>query len=176
VDIAEITDVRIGIGYRHGKQAVLIDCIIEDPEDIQTAEYIFPAGITAIPSVGDQVIICEISPEFLVATATNSGITMVQEQGELALYSIDSGTIKATIKLLTDGTISLNNGDSSATKFESLKDGFDQLTADFNDFVDTYNLHTHVVASGTAAKVVAPFIADKTDADIDSAKSESIRV
>jgi len=171
MEIATILSISIGQGYRHGKQSVLLNCQLEDPEDIREVEYLFPSGMASLPTVGDQVIIVEISPEYLVAIATNSGTQTVTKQGETSLYSNDGDTVKATLKLLKDGTISLNNGDSSAVKYEALKTEFDKLKTSVNDFIGLYNSHVH--ASFTA---VPSTLATPSTADISNAKSESIRV
>ena len=180
-EIGTVLSVTIGTGYRHEKQAVILTVRMEDPEDIREVEYLFPSGMNAIPSVEDQVIVHEISPEYLVATATNAGIFIVEEQGETAIYSVDADVVKASIRLFKNGEISLNEGDSSAVKFESLKEQFDTLKIDFNNFVSNYNAHIHVVTPPTppaTAYLVAPTIkvSTPTTVDISPAKSPTIRV
>lgn len=201
MEIGTILSISIGTGYRHDKPAVLLNCQLEDPEDIREVEYWYAGGNYSLPSVGDSVIIAEISPEYLVAIATNRDIQTVEENGETSLFSTDGDTIKSKISLLKDGNIELendsstitlnkngdielNNGDSSAVKFEALKIQFDILKTNFNTFVTTYNSHFHpLVTPPPAPPVPAPFISlpsvqigIPTIADISPAKSESIRV
>ena len=201
MEIGTIVSISIGTGYRNDKPAVLLNCQLEDPEDIREVEYWYSAGNYSLPSVGDAVIIAEISPEYLVAIATNRDIQTVEKHGETSLFSTDGDTIKAKVSLLKDGNIELendlstitlnkngdielNNGDSSAVKFEALKIQFDILKTNFNTFVKTYNKHIHpLVTPPPALPVPAPFVSlpsiqigVPTTADISPAKSESIRV
>jgi hypothetical protein len=182
MEIGTILSISIGTGYRHDKPAVLLNCQLEDPEDIREVEYWYSAGNYSLPSVGDSVIIAEISPEYLVAIATNRDIQIVEEHGETSLFSNDGDTIKATVKCLKNGDIDLNNGDSSAVKFEALKTEFDKLKSDFNALVTKYNGHFHAVVPPIPPAVIPTTTAPTTNtgttttADISPAKSESIRV
>lgn len=155
----------IGKGFRSKKDVVLLTVKIDDPDDVQRIEYLFPSGECSIPEPGSQVLIHIVSEEYKVATAVNSGVvSVIDEAGEKAIYSYSSGDINAIITLLNNGTIVMNNGTNHAAQFEELKAGFDSLVSDFNG-----HLHTAPSGATTVPTVLST-------ASIDNSEIESILV
>lgn len=169
--IGVVRGARVGEGYRSGKQVLILDCEIDDPEDVQSVEYLFPSGDSFIPPNGDTVLIHEVGNQLLVATAVNSGVvSTISEAGERSLFAYKDGTVTALIDLLHSGEIVLNRGDGFAIEFEKMKNAFDEI-------VEFVNSHDHpfvgldVGVAGKTGSVLAP-----STADMSGAKVESVRL
>ncbi len=158
-EIAIVKNLSIGTGYTHGKNAVILDVEIDDPEDLQTVEYFTPSGFSTLPQIGDQVIIHQISPEFKVATATNSGINIPTEQGESSIFSLEGTTVKASAKFKKNGEIVLNDNEGYAVEYESLAEKLNELY-----------IHVEKIATAAGIPVLTPLW------DIESAKVEKVRL
>lgn len=84
----------------------------------------------------------------------------------------------ARIELNTSGDVIHNNGGKSAVRYQELKTAFDQLKADFDNFVTTiYNLHVHTgVTAGTASSAVTTITGTPSTADMTAAESPTVEV
>ena len=184
-DMGIVRAVSIGEGYRSGKQVVLIDVEIDDPRDVQSLEYLFPSGECSLPNEGDTVLIHEVSHEYKVATASNTGVLESSlSNGEKSLFAVKDGDIKAKLTFLNSGELVLNDGDDYAVQFTALKTGFDMLKTELNALVTIFNSHFHPVAALPNPIVPPVFIPTSVTAtpgapsvaSIDSSKIEKVRV
>lgn len=126
-DIGIIVGVSVGAGYRHGKQVILVDCMIDDPADVQTIEYLFPSGVQSVPQVGESVLIHDVSSEYRVASSTNTGVIVVSEAGESAIFAVDGSTVKGSVKALKNGEIVVNDGTGYGTEWGVLNSEWAKL-------------------------------------------------
>jgi hypothetical protein len=79
-----------------------------------------------------------------------------------------------------DGTnVELNGSDYTGVRFSEMKDAFDEFTGDFNNFITTFNLHTHNVPqapSGTTVSGPPNSSGSSTASDMTTAESETVKM
>lgn len=180
-DIGIVRGVRIGKSFRSERDVVLLSVEIDDPRDIQTVEYLFPHGECGLPNEGDSVVITEISEEYKVATASNTGVVVsTLSNGEKSIFAVKDGAATSIITLLNSGEIVLNEGTDYAVQFTALKTGFDLLRNQLNSFINKYNLHIHTgvidIDTLTCETIVTTSQAVLASAKIDSSKVEKVRI
>lgn len=147
-------------------------------QDVQQVPEATPFGIDTAP------------PEGMVAIYARTGIKgeevivgyvqrdRIAAPGETRIFSVtDGGDISQFIHLRTDGTMEIGGTADYMVRFSELQKGFDQLKQDFNDLVNNYNLHTHVLALSAGTGTAAPTVTQGTPstASIDDSKIDEIK-
>jgi len=144
--------------------------------DVRTIELMPGNGVDFNPVTGSRVFVASDSDSYQLAIASTDDIEPESNTGEYEIYSNDSGTKKAKIKLKTDEEIVINDGTDYAVAFNELKTAFDQLKSDFDNFVNTiFNLHNHPTAP-TGPVSVPSVTGSSSTADIDPAKVDKVRL
>jgi phage gp45-like len=118
---------------KDGSQPVrLLQCVISDPEDVQTVEWISQAGEDSGPPKNSAVIIVSVgSTKF--AIAVDDGIQPGNlPEGEKHLYSSLNGIKKAGLIFKTDGVLEINGNQDFAIRFSDLQTVFDTLAQALN--------------------------------------------
>ncbi len=145
--------------------------------DVQTSQEVSPHGIDSVPykdliavygkteSTGKTVVIGYLNKDRLA------------DVGENRLFSTDSnGQLSTYIWLKNDGTMEIGGDTDNMVRFSKLKDAFDELKNDFNNFVSTtYATHTHVSASPGSPTAVPVPLGTTSAANIDPAKIDEIK-
>lgn len=123
-----------------------------------------PPGEDSTPLPEDDCIIIrreEIGQFVIVGFLVNNPIT---NPGEKLLYSRNNlGAKKAKIYMKNDGKIEINGNSDNLVTFADLKSAFD-------NFVNTYNSHTHAETGGTTAPPN-----QQSSASVDNAKAETLQ-
>lgn len=93
--------------------------------------------------------------------------------GEKRIFSLDSdGNLATFIWLKSDGTIEIGGDAKNMVRYQELEQGFNQLRTDLNNFITTYNLHTHAANGGAPpAAQGTPSTADISASKIDEVKT-----
>lgn len=167
----EVKKNRDGSGDR-----LMLQVEISDPDDTQTVELMSQSGDDAVPPIDSRVLITSVGSAYKIAVAVDDGITPSMAEGERKIYSIDAGAIAAFINFLNTGILELNGNADFAVRYGQLQTAFDELKADFNNFITTvYNLHSHPTAP--TGPVSTPSVTGSSSAaDITGAKIEEIKV
>lgn len=149
--------------------------------DIQTPFQGNPAGIDSQPipglkaihaqtgEKGEPVIIGYINEELLAA------------DGEIRVFSLDSdGVLQAYLMAKNDGILEVNGSADFMVRYSELETAYDQLKSDFDNFVSTYNTHTHPVPGVTAGAVsvvasVTTATGSPSTGDISGAKIDNVK-
>jgi hypothetical protein len=178
VTIGVVKEVGFGKSFRTEKDVVVLKCEIDDPNDVQTVEYHFATGQNSLPRVDDTVLIHEVSNEYKIATATNTGVVVTIEDGESSIFAIDGENVASVIRMLKSGEIELNNGEGYAVEFGELKTAFDQLKDDYNKLVTQISTTWVPVPNdgGAALKTLVAGDNPTSSADIAPAKVEEVRI
>lgn len=144
--------------------------------DIES-RYAGTPGIVGIPLKDDSCIIVQISEDLsktvFIGTIQNQDIN----EGEVLVYSRDSnGNLKAKVYCDKDGNVVINDDTDNAVRFSKLKEAYDQLKSDFDNFVNiTYNLHNHPTAP--VGPVSVPSVTGSSSTgNIDPAKIDNVKV
>jgi hypothetical protein len=146
---------------RDGSIAVrLLQVRISNDSDIQTVQYINPAGEDSVPINGDKVQIFSIGPAFKFAISVEDQVNAASmNAGEKKLYSRDAaGAIAAFINFLINGNLELNGNAYSAVRFEKLE-------TEFNAFKTVFNAHTHPTPPGESQAPTQKYNGDISDAE-----------
>lgn len=136
-------------------------------------------GEASRPVAGTRALRVSLGKLNFVIAAFNSWIEPPTNPGETKLYSTDEdGVEKATHYLDKDGKHTFNNGTNHAAQYEALQTAFNQLKADFNDFINNkFNTHVHGgVSGGSSSTSTATPTGSASAADITPAKVEEIRI
>lgn len=154
--------------------------------DTRTAKNTAPYGVDSNP-IKDCVAIyakTEMNGKEYIIGYVNKDL--VAQVGESRLFSTDSnGGLQFNVWLSNDGKLYLGTSDLKTdyqkhlARFEELKQGFDQFKADFNNFVATYNTHTHPSPPAPVNPVVTSpttMPGTPTAATIDQSKINIIKV
>lgn len=162
------------------KNVLMLQCTMEEKEDVQSVELITQAGDDTNPPNGSAVMILEAGESYKIGIAVDDGIVPEVDEGDKKLYSIDAGVIKAFIKFLKNGDLELNGNADNAVRYSKLEEAFNQLKGDFDAFVDKYNPHIHVTTATIGASATPGVISAttsqgvKTTADISDAKIDEV--
>lgn len=170
-------------------------------KDVQNVTNIAPFGIDANPLPGYRGIYADTGSKedkVLIGVIFEDAIA---QPGELRLHSEnDSGDEVASFYLKKDGkveansvddhtintdkNISLNsgediklNGDSdNMMRYTNMKNAFDTLKNDFNNFLTAYNAHVHTgVTTGGGSSGPPPTPGTPSSADMSSAKIDNVK-
>ncbi len=150
--------------------------------DIQTPFQGNPAGIDSQPIPGLKAIHAETGEKGEPVIIGYINEELLAEDGEIRVFSLDSnGALKAYLMAKADGILEVNGNADFMVRYSALETAYDQLKDDFDNFVSTYNTHTHPVPGITAggASTVAsvttstgnPSTGDITPSKIDNVKT-----
>ena len=157
---------------RDGSIAVrLLQVQISNESDIQTVQYMGPAGEDSAPINGDKVQIFSIGPAFQFAIAVEDQNNVASmPAGEKKLYSRDSaGAIAAFISFLAGGNLELNGNDKSAVRYQDLQTQFDELKG-------VVNSHTHIYTPGAGTPTSTATALPQSAADITTTESPTVKL
>jgi len=148
--------------------ARLLQCIVTDPEDVQTVQLMNHVGEDSAPPIGSTVLIGTVG-DVKFAIASEDNITPEVAPGEKLLYSSSGGTEEtpgtkqATLNLRVDGSIEINGLADFAMRFNSFKAVFDAFLVSLN----TELTQIGVLLPGYANTLLP---ADMTPARVDTVK------
>lgn len=132
VRIGTVTGFEIRKNRDAQTNGLLLQVRLTNEDDVQTVQYVNPAGEDGNPAIGSQVIILDLGPAFRVAVAVVDKIAPQMGTGEKKLYSQDNDAISAFIDLLASGIINLNGTAHNAVRFTPLETALLQLVTDIN--------------------------------------------
>jgi hypothetical protein len=117
--------------------------------------------------------------------ADNGEYGTVHNSGSYIIFDVDGNSYTYTVgeahtyndngfvRLTEDGNIELNGAVDFAVRFNELLTAFNQLRTDLNNFIVTYNTHTHAdPSSGSTGPPSSP--GTNSSADVSSAKVENV--
>jgi hypothetical protein len=154
------------------------DVEISDKADTQEIEIINQAGIKTRPLENHRIIIIRCGGGYKVSVGVDDNIDEEIEEGEILIYSNDNGSISSSIKLLTDGTIEINEGQNYMVRYNELEIAFNELKEKHNILSAFVDSHAHTLVtpgSGSSGPVAVPS-GSSSSADITVSKIEKIRV
>lgn len=177
-EVGTITGREIGLNQDAEKKTILVQVIIADENDSQTVEVQNSACIDIQPPDSARAFVFDVSDSYRIAVAVDDGVEPEEslDAGEIEIYSIDSGSRAAKIRMKKDGDVIVNDGDKSAVRFQELKLAFDQLKADHDilvAFVNALVLPVNIPALSAGPPAAQ---APVSLANIDPAESESVKV
>lgn len=148
--------------------------------DIQTASQYLPAGIDSKPIAEDLAAHATTSgrgKQIVFGYISNSDKT---KEGEIRVYSRDSGGNEMFImKLCNDGTALLGGDSDFLMRFSKTEKAYNQLKEDHNSLVDAFNQHMHATAATGPPSIPTPIPnvipTQQSTGDISSAKIEEIK-
>jgi hypothetical protein len=132
IRIGEVTGFEVAKNRDAETPGLLLQVRLTNQDDVQTIQYINPAGEDATPAIGSQVLILELGPAFRVAMGVLDKIDPQMGAGEKKLYSQENDAISAFIDLLSGGIINLNGAADFAVRFTALETALLQLVTDIN--------------------------------------------
>lgn len=160
--IGTVTGYEIRENRDAATAGLLLQVRLTNQDDIQTIQYINPAGEDSNPAIGSQVIILELGAAFRIAVAVVDKIEPQMDSGEKKIYSQENDAIKAFIDLLASGIINLNGNADFAVRFNALETAIQQLVTDIN--------------TALAGKLDGAGSAGTLTVDISSAKVEEVKL
>ena len=141
--------------------------------DVQTSDQANPHGIDSNPVKDMIAVYAETAQKGETVIIGYLNKDQLAEPGETRIYSTDAnGVFKTSIWLKADGTIEVGGNTKNLVRYQELEAAFNELTQNFNAFVEKYNAHTH---SGATAPIIPAAIATQTTADISQSKIEEIK-
>jgi hypothetical protein len=155
---------------KDGKQPVrLLQCVISDPDDVQTVEWINAPGRDSGIIAGDTVLIVTVgSTKF--AIADDYGVEPTAQGGEEKWFSRDAGGAKAAeIILKEDSSIEINGNNDFIISFNSLKSILDT-------FITNLNLEFTNVATAINSIVPLTYTPTTITLDITPAKVADVKI
>jgi hypothetical protein len=182
-DWGNIKTVEIGNDKEDDVKKYILTCTFSDEQDERKVQIINMSGINVRPRVGHKVLVLDLGGGFELGICTDDGIEADLEDGEVEIYSIDSDNKKsAKVKLKPNGEVVLNDGEDYSVQYTALKDEFNKLKKDHDDFVTAYGLHQHTCGAPGAPSTALIYVPPTTippstsTADITKCKIDSIRV
>ena len=169
INIVKILSSRVNAGKR------LVKFLRMGTDDIQENYTSAPYGVDSHPIKNMTAVYAQtgVKGESVIIGYINKN--QVAEIGELRLFSTDSdGNIQATVFFRNDGNLEVNGNSDNMVRYSELKAGFDQLKADFNSFVTTYNTHVHPSPAGGSTGVT-PSSGSASSADIAASKIDNVK-
>jgi phage gp45-like len=152
-------------GNSPGKSVVMTGEGVEG--QTMTAEVYQAPGVLAIPGDGSRGVWLPVggsSRYGVVVAMQNYALTIQVEAGETAIYSTDAagGTVKALVKLRTDGTIEINGDTKRLVTWQELQTALSTLAT-------TIGAHVHA-SNGTPSPTLAGL-----SCDIAAAKTTTVK-
>lgn len=126
---------------RDGTQnVVVLQVVMNDPDDVQNVELFPTPGKDYRPLPGSKVIVMDgAGAAYKIAITGRDEIEPSAAVGEQKVYSVNAaGLVQAIIHWMEDGQLVLNAGGGTAVEYKRLQTAFNQLQADFDN-------HTHSV-------------------------------
>jgi hypothetical protein len=145
-------------------------------DDVQTAEEASPFGIDSSPLKDMVAIYAKTGARGDTTIVGYLNRNKIADLGETRIYSTasdDESDVKMYIHLKNDGTAEFGGTDDNLTRFNKLKEGFDELKTDFNNFITTFNTHQHPETGATTGPPATP--GQSSSASIDDAKIEEFK-
>lgn len=143
-------------------------------DDVQTTSESMPFGVDSNP-VKDLIAVYAKSSangENVIIGYLNQN--QKAKEGEIRIFSTDNdGVEKTYLYLKNNGTIEIAGDADNMVRFSKLKEGFDQLKSDFNNFVTAFNSHQHPETGATTAPPTSP--GSSSNASIDDSKIDEIK-
>lgn len=106
-------------------------------------------------------------------------VDLITDVGESRMFSTDDkGELKMFLHLKNDGTAEFGGDQKNLTRFQELKDGFDELKQDFNNHVDNWNAFATAYVPGSPTTPGTPPTAlnsKSSTASIDDAKIDELK-
>lgn len=97
----------------------------------------------------------------------------VATKGEKRIYSVkNDGSVSFFVHLKSDGTVEIGGDTDNLVRYSKLKEGFDQLKSDFNEFKAT---HTHIGVTAGGGTSGVPSDTSPSEADITECKIDEIK-
>lgn len=110
------------------KNVLLLQCSMQENDDVQSIEWNGQPGEMSNPINGSEIIIDDVGESYKIGIACDDGIEPTTDVGEKKYYSLDSGgAISAFINLLNTGIIELNGNGGNAVKYAELNTGLQNL-------------------------------------------------
>ena len=157
---------------RDGSIAVrLLQVQISNESDVQTVQYMNPAGEDSAPINGDLVQIFSIGPafKFAVAVEDQNNVASVANGGKrLFSRDPDTGAVKAFIDWLVGGVLNLNGSSRSAV-------GYEDLVTEFNDLKSAFNGHNHIYVPGSGTPTTTAAAVPQSAADITTTEVSTVK-
>ena len=140
-------------------------------ETITGVEFLSPYGFEARPSVGQAAIV------FINGNRDQGIVLAVHDRESRPTIDVDESQFYSKyggyVKCDKDGKVQIQGDSDNAVAYTDLKSAFDQLVADFNKLVNTYNFHTHPTAPvGPVSTPSSP--GTETTADMSGSKVEEV--
>ena len=131
--------------------------------DVQTSYETAPFGVDSSPIKDMRAIYSPTAERGKSVIVGYINENQIAEDGEVRLFSVDSnGNLKAYTHLKKNGTIEINGSADNMVRYSKLAVAFNELKADFNLHVSTFNAHFHDVATATAVTPGVPGISTPT--------------
>ena len=155
----------------------LVKVLRKGKSDVQTPMEAAPFGIDSNP-LKDMIAVygpTEEKGKTVIIGYLNKN--QQADVGETRLFSTDAdGALKFYAWLKNDGTMEIGGADYHMVRYEQLETAFNELKADFNALVTTFNSHTHLgVIAGFATSGTTTASGTASDADITPAKIDEIK-
>lgn len=173
VTIVKTIATKVEDGFR------LIKAQVMGKNDIQTPAEATPFGIDSNP-VKDMAAI--YAPSTVKGEPVIIGYIQknrLSEVGALRMYSTDTeGEEQNYLWLRADGTIEVGGHTDNLVRYSKLETAFNELKADYNNFLTAFNGHTHPTPSGPSSvptPVSGAIPASPSAADISPAKINEIK-
>lgn len=181
ISIGKISDnPRIFNGFR------LVKYVLFGKKGVRETRQSQPHGIDSSPIPKAQIVHVEtMNKQESINIGNIDKTNKIATAGETRIYATDDeGILLFDIYLKTDGTCVFNSGTFSSTRFEELQTAFDELKADLNSFISTYNSHTHPYIDNIGnPPVPTPSVTQSTTstgtssaADISPSESPTIKI
>lgn len=180
ITLGEFLSAEIKEAYR------IVKGIFFGDVDTRTAYELSPFGIDSNPSLKDVITVyattSNIEEPVIIGYLFKGKLEGVAP-GETRIFSAkENGELGAFMWCKNDGNLLLQGDDDNAVRYSKLETAFNELRADFNSLVSTYNGHTHTVigavpAGGSPVVATATLNAGNSSvADITGAKIVKIKV
>ena len=169
--LAKLKEIFISKNRDSDAEKLMFKAEISAPDDIQEVEFSDSCNIDRRAPVDSRCFGGAISKAFKIIVAIDDNIDPDSSlgDGEIEIYSSNSGERKAKIRFKSDGSIVVNDGGDYAVKYSELETAFNNLQQQWDTFANAY------VPGGPSA-VGTPPTALPSTADITRAKVDTVRL
>jgi hypothetical protein len=182
--VGKITGREIRKNRDGSRDVILLQVVVNDPQDVQTVQLMSQAGEKHYPRSGDEVVIDEVGKSWKMGMAVDDriGPDGSSEDGDWEAYSYNASGRLGRLQLNQDGELVIHDGTNHAVQYEALKKEFDSLQKTVNDLIFAYNSHIHIttatVGAGPTPGVISPTVSTGTTstADITNVEIDEILV
>ena len=176
MDVGELKKSSIANNTDAESESRLLDCAIDDDQDVQTIEQYGLSGVDSGTPNGARVLIGDSDGPWLISVGEQDEITPVAQAGEIRIYSQSDG-VKTDIFLHADGTIEINadeviinGGSDNLVRYSKFKEWADNMQNTLNDFLTKYVPGGPTVQGAPPAGVVTPVVTLPDPAKVDTVK------